>query len=202
MAAKKHLELFFERFLSFNLNRYKDDATSLAYFTGLVYDDVAITNVVPLQQQNRFSASVASATRRFRGINQSWTAANAATDLNLWELKNTGAPLADAAELAAQTVAGVYEYLDAEGVPTAGVVIPEGIETADIAAAVTTVLNAAARYENEGYTVAEGGDTAVVKGTTYNGTLTWAEALIPMLEIPDTDYGQLVGAPVVESPPP
>jgi len=194
MAAKKHQELFFERFLAFNLNRYKDDATSLAYFTGLTFPDVAITNVVPLQQPNRFSASVASTTRRFRGINQSWTAANAATDLNLWTLKNPETPLADVAALAEQTVAGVYSYLDAEGVPTAGVVIPEGIEAADVAAAVGTVLTAAMQYENDGYTVPENGSTVVIAGTTYNGTLTWAEALIPMLEIPDTDYGQLVGA--------
>lgn len=194
MAAKKHLELFFERFLAFNLNRYKDDATSLAYFTGLTFPDVAITSITALAQPNRFNASVASATRRFRGVNQSWTAANAATDLNLWTLKNPGAPLADEAALAEQTVAGVYVYLDGEGVPTAGVVIPEGIETADVAAAVGTVLTAAMQYENDGYTVPEGGTTVAIAGTTYNGTLTWVEAVIPMLEIPDTDYGQLVGA--------
>lgn len=194
MAAKKHLELFFEKFLPFNLNRYKDDAAALAHFTGLTFADVQITAVTALAQPNRFSATVSSTTRRFRGVNQSWTAADAATDLNLWTLKNPGAPLASVDELAEQTVAGLYSYVAADSKPTVGVVIPEGIAAGAVADAITTVLNSGAQYENDGYTVPEAGTTVLVKGTTYNGTLTWAAAVIPMLEIPDTDYGQLEGA--------
>lgn len=195
MAAKKHLELFFERFLAFNLNRYKDDATSLAYFTGLTFPDIAMSDIVALAEPNRFSATVTSTTRRFRGANQSWTAADAATDVNLWALKNT-TPLASVDELSEQTVAGVYSYVGAEGKTTVGVVIPEGIEDAGIDAAVRDVINAAAQYETEGSSASSATNIAAVRGRTFKGDLVWAAALIPMLTIPDTDYGQLAGAVV------
>lgn len=193
MAAKKHLELFFERYLEFNLNRYKDNPQYLAAFTGLAFADVTISNVVPLDPGKR-KATVVSVARNFREQNASWTPSPAATDLKLYTLKNTTA-LPSMNDLETQTEAGLYSYVDGSDVKV-GIVIGAGVDEAGIPAAVEAVLRTNLLYEIPTVTVAAGGTTAVLVGDTFEGTLEWVEGTAPVLVIPDTDYGQLEGATV------
>lgn len=189
MAAKAHLELFFERFLEFNLTRYADNPTYLALFTGLTFADVTISNITKIDGDTRRSSTVASVSRNFRGVNQSWTPAPAATDLELYTLQNTEA-LASAAELSEQTVPGLYSYVDGPDVKV-GIVIAADTAAAAAPAAVEAALRAALKYDIPTVTVAEGGTTAVLEGDTFEGTLEWVEGTAPVVIIPETDYGQL-----------
>jgi hypothetical protein len=189
MAAKQHLELFFERFLSFNLDRYQSNPTYLALFTDLTFADVTISAIVKTDGDTRRSSTVTSVSRNFRGINQSWTPAPAATDLELYTLKNTEA-LADLNALEAQTEAGLYSYVDGPDVKV-GIVIAAGIEEAGIPAAVEAMLRANLKYDIPTVTVAPGGTTAVLVGDTFEGTLEWVAGTAPVVIIPETDYGQL-----------
>lgn len=193
MAAKQHLELFFERFLAFNLDRYKDNPTYLALFTGLAFGDVTIANIQPLEAGAKRSATVASASRNFRGVNQSWTPAPADKDQALYTLQNT-VPLANKAALHDQTTPGMYSYTDGSDVKV-GAVIGAGIPTEQQAAAVEAVIRGALNYDIPTITVAGGADTtAVLVGDTFNGALEWVAGTAPVIIIPDTDYGQLAGA--------
>lgn len=192
MAAKAHLELFFERYLEFNLTRYADNPPYLAAFTGLTFADVTISNIVPISAGAKRQATVVSIARNFREQNASWTPAPAATDLKLYTLKNTEA-LASINDLETQTVAGLYSYVDGADVKV-GIVIGAGVAEGDIPAAVEAVLRAGLAYDIASITVASGGTTAVLAGDTFGGTLEWVEGTAPVMIIPDTDYGQLQGA--------
>lgn len=191
MASKQHLELFFERFLEFNLDRYKDDPTYLAAFTDLTFAEVTIADIVKTDGDTRRSATVTSATRHFKGLNQSWTPAKAATDLKLYTLLNE-VPLVDIGKLSEQTVPGLYSYVDGEEVKVA-VVIANGVEEEEQDAAVEMVLRAGLVYDIPTVTVNSVGSSVALIGDTFEGTLMWFEGAAEILEIPDTDYGQLEG---------
>jgi len=193
MAAKQHLELFFERFLSFNKTRYASNPQMLALFTGLTFGDVTITSVIKTDGDTRRSSTVASASRNFRGVNQSWTPAVAQTELGLYTLKNTE-PLDSLNDLETQTEPGLYSYID--GAQTlVGIVIGSDVEEADFATEVEAVLRSALVYDIPTVTVAGGGTTAVLAGDTFEGTLEWVQGTAPVIIIPETDYGQLAVEP-------
>lgn len=192
MADKQHLELFFERFLKFNLERYKDDPKWLPKFTGLTFSMVVISDIVPIMSNTRRSAKVFSAARRFSGVNQSWTPAKAETDLKLWKPESVD-PLPSVDKLAEQVDAGVYFYVDGADVKV-GVVIANGVAPAQQAAAVESTLRAALVYDIPTVEVAGVGTTVTLVGDTFEGTLVWAEGQAPIEVLPDTDYGQLEGA--------
>jgi len=189
--AKAHLELFFERFLEYNLERYKDDPKFLALFTGLTFSDVAISQIIEIVDGTRRSSMVVSAKRRFKGLNQIWTPAPAATDLDLYTLQND-TPLASLEEAQEQTEVGLYSYIDGEEIKVV-VVIAEATADADIATTVESVFRSAIQYEIVDVEVPAEGTTIVLNGDTYAGELQWVKGLAEILVIPDTDYGQLKG---------
>lgn len=189
--AKAHLELFFERFLEYNLERYKDDPVWLARFTGLTFADVTISNIIEIVDGARRSSMVVSAKRRFKGFNQIWTPAPAETDLELYQLKND-TPLASLEEAQEQTEVGMYSYIDGEEIKVV-VVIGESTAVEDEPAAVEAVFRSAINYNITDVEVPVGGTTVVLAGDTYAGTLQWVKGLAELLVIPDTDYGQLKG---------
>ncbi|MNG47030.1 hypothetical protein D3C79_48970 [compost metagenome] len=189
--AKAHLELFFERFLEYNLERYKDDPKFLALFTGLTFPDVAISQIIEIVDGTRRSSMVVSAKRRFKGLNQIWTPAPAATDLDLYTLQND-TPLASLEEAQEQTEVGLYSYIDGEEIKVV-VVIAEATADADIATTVESVFRSAIQYEIVDVEVPAEGTTIVLNGDTYAGELQWVKGLAEILVIPDTDYGQLKG---------
>lgn len=193
MAAKAHLELFFERYLDFNLERYQNNPQYLAAFTGLTYADVTISGVVETGVGTNRKALVVSVARNFRENNASWTPSDAATDLDLYVLKNES-PLASLNDLEDQTEPGLYSYVDGEDVKV-GVVIANGVVAEDIPTTVEALLRANLQYDIPTVTVAEGGTTAVLVGDSFLGTLEWVEGTAPVLIIPDTDYGQLKAKP-------
>jgi len=189
--AKAHLELFFERFLEYNLERYKDDPKFLALFTGLAFPDVAISQIIEIVDGTRRSSMVVSAKRRFKGLNQIWTPAPAETDLDLYTLQND-TPLASLEEAQEQTEVGLYSYIDGEEIKVV-VVIAEATADADIATTVESVFRSAIQYEIVDVEVPAEGTTIVLNGDTYAGKLQWVKGLAEILVIPDTDYGQLKG---------
>lgn len=191
MADKQHLELFFERFLEFNLERFKNDPVWLPKFQGLTFDMLTISDIQPIMGNTRRNSAVFSAARRFKGLNQSWTPANATTDLKLYKPVSPD-PLADVTKLSEQTVAGVYFYVDGVDIKV-GVVIAAGIAANDKAAAVEATLRAALVYDIPTVTVSGVGNTCVLVGNTFEGSLIWAEGQEEILVIPDTDYGRLKG---------
>lgn len=190
--AKQHLELFFERFLEFNLERYKDNPKVLALFTGLTFADVSITNIIEIVDGARRSSMVVSAKRRFRGLNQIWTPAPAETDLDLYTLQND-TPLDSLEQAEEQTEVGMYSYIDGEEIKVV-VVIAEATPDEEIQAAVEAVFRSAIKYEITDVEVPAPGTTVVLGGDTYAGTLQWVKGVAEIFVIPDTDYGQLKGA--------
>jgi len=192
MAAKTHSALFFERFLAFNLDRYKNNAEMLAKFTGLTEADVTITDITEIAQPVAGSrrSTVTSLGRNFHGIQQDWTPAVAQTKLKLYILQNEEEPLAALADLADQTAAGAYVYLDG-GVEKVGIVIGSDVDAADFATAVEATLRAALVYDIPTVNVPDGGTTVVLTGDTFNGALEWAQGSEPVVEIPPTYYGDL-----------
>lgn len=189
--AKAHLELFFERFLEFNLERYKDDPVYLPLFTGLTFADVSITNVIDIMDGERRSSMVVSARRRFRGVNQTWTPAPADTDLELYMLRNSS-PLNSLAEAMEQTEEGMYSYIDGDEIK-AVVVIDALTGIQSIPAVVERVFRSAINYEIYDVTVPANDSKVVLVGNTYGGILEWVKGKAKILIIPETDYGQLEG---------
>jgi hypothetical protein len=191
-ASKSHMTLFFETFLTFNLARYASNPTMLALFTGLVQSDVVFGAVTRIDNGVERSTTVLSTSRHFSGIAQTWTPAPAETQLKLYTLVNPGAPLVSVAELANQTVAGLYSYLDGTVVKV-GVVIDPSTAVADQSAAIGTTIQNALIYalDSSLITVASTGNTVLLDGDTFNGTLTWAEGTALIMVIPPTDYGVL-----------
>jgi len=192
MAAKSHTSLFFDAFLAFNLDRYENDPAALAKFTGLTEQDVVITDITEISQPVDGSrrASVASSSRKFSGVEQDWTPADAEKTIKLYNLINDGAPLAGASALQEQTIPGVYSYT--AGPDTlAGVVIgfdvPEGGEES----AVQDVLIAALKYTPGAITVGAGQGFAVLAGDTFNGDVLWYRGTEAEFIIPPTFYGNL-----------
>lgn len=190
MADKQHMELFFDRFLEFNLERYKDDPKWLPKFTGLTFSMLTISDITPIMGNTRRNSAVFSAARRFRGLNQSWTPAKAETDLKLYKPVSPDA-LPSVDKLSEQVEAGVYFYVDGSDIKV-GVVIANGIEAGQQAAAVESTLRAALVYDIPTVTVAGVGNSVALVGDTFEGSLVWAIGQEAIEVIPDTDYGQLV----------
>jgi len=192
--AKAHLELFHERFVKFNLDRYKDDPKMLPLFQGLTLGMVSITDITDISEPVEGSrrSTVTSVARNFKGIEQDWTPADAATNVKLYTLGNEDplVPIADLETLKEQTAVGVYSYLDGETVKAA-VVISAEVEEAGFAAAVETALKAALKYDIPEVNVPEGGTTIELIGDTFLGTLEWVQGAAEIIVIPPTYYGQL-----------
>lgn len=191
MADKEHIELFIERFIEYNLVRYKDNPKMLVKFEGLTSEMVTVSDIQPIMEGSRRNSAVFSAPRRFKGINQSWTPAKAETDLKLYK-PVTEEPLASKAKLAEIVEQGVYFYVDGQEVKVA-IVIANGIDVALQPAAVESTLRAALVYDIPKVAVPGTGNTCILTGNTFEGTLYWVEGQAPIEVIPETDYGQLKG---------
>lgn len=194
--AKAHLELFHERFVKYNLDRYKDDPKMLPLFQGLTLGMVSITDITDISEPVEGSrrSTVTSVARNFKGIEQDWTPADAATTVKLYTLSNEDPliPLPDLDALKEQTAVGVYSYLDVDGTTVkAGVVIAADVEEAGFAAAVETALKAALKYDIPEVNVPEGGTTIELIGDTFLGTLEWVQGAAEIIIIPPTYYGVL-----------
>lgn len=186
---KAHNELFFERFLEYNLERYKNNPTYLNLFTNLTYQEVIISSIIPTMNGERRSATVTSATRRFKGINQSWTPAKAGRDPNLYNLLNVD-PLPDLETVQKVTTPGMYSYMDGTQVKIM-IVIPFTTQANQVDATLYSLFNNAIRYQVTRPTLVD--TTYVVDGDTYTGPIEWIRAASSILIIPDTDYQQLWG---------
>lgn len=195
MAAKSNIALFFERFLSFNQDRYKDDPKFGPMFDGLQENEVVVSEITPSNGGAQRTAKVVSLSRNFAGEGQTWTPGLAATDLNLYELVSQD-PLDSFAELAKQTTNGIYAYLGENDEILVGLVVNFDTEEEGEADAVEAVLRAGLVYDlpEDAVTVDNAANTLTIESDTFGGTLAYAIGTEAVRVIPATDYGTLAGA--------
>ena len=95
-------------------------------------------------------------------------------------------------ELANQAIAGLYSYIDGTTVKV-GVVIDSSTTVSNQSVAINAVIQNALVYalDSSLVTVATTGNTVLLDGDTFNGTLTWAKGSSSVMVIPPTDYGVL-----------
>lgn len=199
MAAKSNIGLFFERFLSFNQDRYADDPKFGPMFADLEESEVVVSEITPTNGGAQRTAKVVSLSRNFSGEGQTWTPGLAATDLNLYILESQN-PLESFEELAKQTVNGIYAYLGEDDDILVGVVANFDVAEEGEAAAVEAVLRAGLVYDlpEDSITVDNAANTITIDSDTYGGVLAYAIGTEPVRIIPATDYGVLAGEEPVQ----
>lgn len=189
-------QLFLNKFVEVNQARYADDPEMLPLFENLTLAEITISDLVPGVPEAQV-ATVSSASRNFRGIQQEWLPAFLDSP-NAFTLKNKGFPLTSAAELANQTTPGAYVY-------TSGADTKVGLVLSASSTPVTQEDDAKAIFlEAFKYII---GDTEVSTDSTEvsvtlnaytRGALTYAVGKEPIKEIPATDYGRLEYPEVAE----
>jgi len=189
MAVKTHMALFVERFIKFNKSRYANDPEYLALFEGLQESEIQFGPVTD-PGDGTLVMTIASASRNFTCLPpQSWTPSDASKTPGLFVLKNF-TPLADINELEAQTVPGLYSYMDGPNT-LVGVVIDYSVADGSEAPAIAAVVTASLRYAIPTI-LTQPGDTFVqLIGFTYRGNLEWVKGALGIRVIPPTDYGVL-----------
>lgn len=191
MAGTIKLEqLFLDKFVEYNKTRYADDPVMLPLFKNLTLDEIVISDLDssgPVIQ----SATVSSANRNFRGIEQSWTPADL-NSVNAFTLVNPGAPLTSFAEVGKQTVAGVYAYTSGSDVFPA-LALPADTTPENREAAVRALFQSSYKYiiTDAELTVSEL-NVSVTTNSYTRGTVLHTLSKAPVMAIPETDYGQLV----------
>ena len=188
MALKTHMALFVERFATYNLDRYANNPIMRPRFIGLRENEITVTEIRHLEDERRTS-TVSSFARNFYGIEQDWYPADAATDLELYRLKNV-TPLADWTAVLDQEQPGIYSYLKA-GVPTVAVVIPYETPDAGISVTAEAVVRAYINYDIPTVYVETNSLVVTCVGETWNGKVAWARGKRSIRIIPPTDYGVL-----------
>lgn len=191
-------QLFLNKFVEINQDRYSDDPEMLPLFDNLTLSEITISDLVPGVPEAQ-TATVSSASRNFRGIQQAWLPAFLDAP-NAFTLLNKEAPLASVNDLGSQTVEGVYGYLDADGVTVrVGVVLPSDTDAG------TREVNAKATFQSAyKYVIADNeltvdADSINITMNAYTrGEIPHVVALVAPKVIPATDYGRLEYPEVAE----
>lgn len=190
MAGTIPLEqLFLNKFVEVNLDRYQNDPEMLPLFQNLTVSEITISDLTPGVPELQ-TATVTSVSRNFRGITQQWLPAFLDSP-NAFVLKNKGAPLADAAALADQTTPGAYIYTD--GADTrVGLVLSASSTSGTQEADAKAVFTDAYRYVIDADEVETTTTTVAVTLNAYTrGSLVYAIGKEPVKIVPPTDYGRL-----------
>jgi len=189
MAKATRMGLFVDRFVAFNLDRYKDDAPMKALFTGLTESELTFESLTGSGTGVR-SLTVKSASRNFIGINQTYHAADL-HDVNGYDLVD---PLTqpNKAAVLAKSVPGVYCYKDTDSTTDRiMVLLPYGMAVGSQQAAAKTAFTTAVRVVVSGSEIVSDATKLTVDGPCIYGVIPFALASEAIITIPDTDYGQL-----------
>jgi hypothetical protein len=181
--------LFVDRFIEFNLDRYKDDVPMKALFTGLTESDLSF-ELLAGSGTNVRSLTVKSATRNFIAVNQTYHAA----DLHNADGYDLVDPVvqADLATVKAQSTPGVYAYKDVDGVTDKIIVLlPYGTAVGAQQAAAKVAFTTAVHVVIQGSDIVSDAAKLTVDGPTIYGQIPFALGVQAIITIPDTDYGQL-----------
>ena len=186
------LQLFLDKFISFNQDRYKDDADILPIFTGLTLDDCDFDAVVK-DGAGKNSTSLSSDTKNFTAEDQSWTSAKYSNPV-VSTAVNAGTPAENIAALGAIDVPGFYLYLDADGTTVKGALVYSHDTDAVIADDAATYLIPACNYELTAADLDVDTDvgSVTVNADTIYEVLRVVRAAQAIVEIPATDYGDLL----------
>lgn len=189
MAKATRMGLFVDRFISFNLTRYENDAPMKALFTGLTEGDLTFEALTGTGTGVR-SLTVKSTSRNFIGVNQTYLAADL-QDVNGYDLTDP-VVAADKATVLAKTVPGVYAYKDVDGTTDKIIVLlAHDVAVGDQQATAKTAFTTAVRVDVQGSEITSDATTLTVDGPTIYGVIEFALATEAVINIPDTDYGQL-----------
>lgn len=182
-------QLFLNKFIEVNEARYIDDPEMLPLFQGLTLAEITITDLNPGAPEAQ-TATVSSASRNFRGVQQAWTPAFLNSPF-AFTLLNTGVPLASVTELGDQTVPGVYGYMDA-GKVVPGLVLDSDTNAGNLQAKAKAGFQSAYKYviADSELTVGDT-DVSVLLNAYTRGSIVTVVALVPEKVIPATDYGRL-----------
>lgn len=181
--------LFLNKFVETNLERYKDDPEMLPLFQNLTLSEIVISDLTPGVPEAQ-TATVSSASRNFRGVEQAWLPAFIDSPL-AFTLSNPGAPLADLAALGEQTVPGVYGYT-VGGKVVPGLVLASDTDETTREANAKSVFQSAYKYVIADSELTVDGDSLDITLNAYTrGSLVHVVALVPVKVIPATDYGRL-----------
>lgn len=189
MAKATRMGLFVDRFISFNETRYAGNAEMLALFTGLTEADVTFEALTGTGTGIR-SLTVKSISRNFIGVNQTYLAADL-HDVNGYDLTDP-VVAADKDAVLALTVPGVYAYKDTDGITDKiMVLLAHDVALEDQQTAAKAAFDAAVRVTLQPADMTTTATTITVDGPTVYGVIDFALATEAVINIPDTDYGQL-----------
>lgn len=189
MAKSSRMSLFVTRFVAYNLERYKDDPAKKALFTGLTESELTFETLT-MGANGLRSTTIKSASRRFIGLNQSWTAADVNSAKAFEMSDNQLYP--DLATLKEQTVPGVYAYQDADGKTTKiCILLPYNTAAADQPESAKSAFLTNLKYETVGSDVTVDSDSVNINAPCIVGEVKFELARVAVFNIPDTDYGQL-----------
>lgn len=188
--ALSRMNLFFNRFVAFNLDRYQDDAEMLPLFQGLQENELTFEALTGTGADTR-SLTVKSVSRNFMGVNQTYHAAEL-NNVRAYSMVEPGVVAPTLADLDEKTVPGVYAYLDADGVTTKiMILIDDKAEVGTDAAAAIEALTSAFKYDLLPGDITSGADALTIEAPCFYGVLSFKRAAAEVLVIPATDYGQL-----------
>lgn len=182
-------QLFLNKFVEVNLARYASDPDMRPLFENLTLDDITISDLVTGAPEVQ-TATVSSAARNFRGIQQKWLPAFLNSP-NAFIALNQEAPLASAADLTAQTVPGLYLYTSGSDV-LPGLVLPFNTTAGTREANAKSLFQAAFKYViNDSELTVDASTLSVLLNTYTRGSIVHAIGTEAVKVIPPTDYGRL-----------
>lgn len=183
-------QLFLDKFIAFNLDRYSDNADVLPLIQGLTLSDVVIGSVADVNgEAGRKIVSLVSSTRRFTANEQKFTRADYHNPI-VSTATNAGSALPDAAALAEVEVPGLYLYMDGAETKLA-VVVPYGTDPADVNTTAIAALVSGCLYTILPASITVTDEVATIDTDYIFGEVLVAVAVRETFNFPATDYGKL-----------
>ncbi|EBV8434082.1 hypothetical protein NFI00_000175 [Salmonella enterica] len=202
MGALDQRQLFLDKFVAYNKQRYASEPNKVAAFDNLTLTDVQFGTITKTEDNGVYKRSydhVNSAGRNFTSDPQRFNAANLASQ---WV--TTATQMADIADVRAAPP-GIYFYLDAlnNNARTLCVVYPYDLDTSDDTAfkdQIFTMVNGACKYaldksvfDIQPWTQSDPTDKMTyVQDEVIAGWVLTIKGTQDTLVIPDTDYGDLI----------
>lgn len=209
MAKINPKQLFVDAFRKYNLERYKDSRVDKPRFQGLQLSEVTLGTITVVEETNVATIDlVSSESRRFNAAMQTFIKAHIG-DAGISVINSAAYPYEDIVTMKALSEPGLVAYMNTklDKVLTA-VVFSESNpgELDDVLLEVQSILTVACNYTIDptdiSVTVTE--DPKVWKvaincETIYSDIIA-VRSEIPVLDIPETDYGALAVPLVVPNP--
>lgn len=187
MAKATRLSMIVERFITFNLDRYADDAIKLPLFTGLTEEDLVFEDMV-LATLGKRVATVRSPTRSFVGYNQRWTAAEI-NDPHAFQLTEED-PIPSKAIALNKSDPGVYLYEEGDDFKIL-ILIPRNTPEANKNIVAVQMFKDALLFETLSLDVTVSNGAVTINAPCMWGSVSFDLAASPIVQIGAKEYGQL-----------